>query len=744
MPDYAELEIFLYRGGEAEYSAVFKWRKPADEKDFAEEVAPIRLEMSVFDDPALLHDPIAYGFKLGQQLFNQPKAREAFIKARPEDKSPLRLRLCFDQRSLKLHRLRWETLRFPNNSDSTDPGDAECLATSGRVFLSRHLFSGDMRAVRLRPQEEMRAMIAVANPTNIEAYSAGPTPLAKLDVNQERDTALKGWGKQWKEELISDIPAGNVVTLPKLLAALRTEPDILYLVCHGALDQGEPKLLLQKEDGTGAVASGAELISALKGLQVLPRLAVLISCQSAGNAAPAPADAAAAPAPGDAAAALTAAKDRNVLAALGPRLAEAGIPAVIAMQGNLPATAAKSFLKAFFAGLREHGRVDEAVSQGRRAVKDDGLPGWWMPVLFTRLVAGRIWFEKGMKADFDAWPELVQQVEDGFCVPILGSGLLEPFIGTSRELTNRLALTEGYPLSLSGREELPDVLQYIATMRTENYAKSRLIARMKEAIQGRFPELGQHETVDELLLAAWKLHQAERPHEPHRYLAQLGRFKTIVNTNPDRVMEVALGQAGRAPTAFAFRWDQEGQVVFLHPEAEPVTAAFPVPPRPPTINMPTYASPHVYKLYGQFTDPSSMVATEDNFFRFLTSMTRRGIQKKNETSHDGDLADTLLRGTLAARALVFLGFRLTDWDFRTLFRLLIEQNGKNGPVKLTHIAVQIDPEDGTNRGAVQARRYIEKLFNELIGDMKLGKIAIYWGSAEDFIKDFDHRWQQEH
>lgn len=132
--------------------------------------------------------------------------------------------------------------------------------------------------------------------------------------------------------------------------------------------------------------------------------------------------------------------------------------------------------------------------------------------------------------------------------------------------------------------------------------------------------------------------------------------------------------------------------------------------------------------------------TEDDYFQFLTSVTRRQAQKKDVRRED-DLTDDLLRGTLASSALIFLGFRLTDWDFRSLFRVLIDQAGRNNRSRFTHIAVQIDPEDGTHSEAVRARNFIEGLFRELVSSRQSGKIAVYWGGVEDFIEDLDRQWQ---
>ena len=72
--------------------------------------------------------------------------------------------------------------------------------------------------------------------------------------------------------------------------------------------------------------------------------------------------------------------DEGVLAALGPRLAQAGIPAVIAMQGNVTMRTVGTFMPVFFRELQVDGRIDRAVAVARGAVRD--WDDWWMPVLF--------------------------------------------------------------------------------------------------------------------------------------------------------------------------------------------------------------------------------------------------------------------------------------------------------------------------------------------------------------------------
>ena len=76
------------------------------------------------------------------------------------------------------------------------------------------------------------------------------------------------------------------------------------------------------------MTAGTELVTRLRDLRQPPRLVVLVSCQSAGAGA------------GDA------------LDALGPRLGEAGVPAVLAMHGNVTMQTADAFMPSFFGNCK--------------------------------------------------------------------------------------------------------------------------------------------------------------------------------------------------------------------------------------------------------------------------------------------------------------------------------------------------------------------------------------------------------
>ena len=158
---------------------------------------------------------------------------------------------------------------------------------------------------------------------------------------------------------LGDIPADELaapqpVTLNRLLDRLRDGYGLLYLVAHGILVDGEPQVLLEDEEGAGRWVSGVDLAARIGELrdQQRPRLVVLVSCQSAGTGEAEPTG-----------------QDDGALAGLGPRLAAAGVPAVVAMQGNLLMSTAAAFMPAFLprAAPRRAGRPRDGRRPRRRA-----------------------------------------------------------------------------------------------------------------------------------------------------------------------------------------------------------------------------------------------------------------------------------------------------------------------------------------------------------------------------------------
>jgi hypothetical protein len=688
MTAYADLEIGLHRRDTSNYTIELRFSQPESEADIRlvrGEPALVQFEMERLRTLTL--DDLAYGQLLSQTLFSDAAVQTAFAQARSTAHAldaVLRLRLFIGPSAPELHSLRWETLR--------DPQDGSALLTSERLVFSRYLSSLDWRPVRLRPRTDLRALVVVASPTDVATYQPGGRPLAALDVAGELARAQAGLGSIATTALASDGKA----TINTLSGHLRAGYDILYLVCHGAVIDGEPWLWLEDDTGRTHRLAGRELVTRVVELQQCPRLVVLASCQSAGSGTEAHAS------------------DAGALAALGPRLAEAGVPAVLAMQGNVTMQTIAQCMLVFFQELQRDGQIDRALAVARGTVRE--RPDWWMPVLYMRLKSGRIWYAPGFGEEqrgLEKWPALLSNIRRGRCTPILGPGLTESLLGSRREIAQRWAETYHFPMAPHDRDDLPQVAQFLAVNQQPMFPRDELLEHLRQEMLRRYdsdlPEALRGEALDALITAVGTQRRERAAAEPHRVLAELP-LSIYITTDVTNLLADALTAAGKEPQVELCRWNDDlAQLPSIYGHE-------------PTYR-PDDKRPLVYHLFGRLHEPDSVLLTEDDYFDYLIGVTS-----------NKDLIPGVVRRALADTALLFLGFQMDDWNFRVLFRSIMSQEGRGRRRGYAHVAAQIDPEEGRILEPERARRYLERYFQD-------ADISLYWGSAEDFVQELQRRWQ---
>jgi len=683
MSEYADLEITLNRWNADTWRVELRYSQPDSDADIRlapgtpslVRFDPVQLQMLALDAPA-------YGALLGANLFGDANVKAAFAQARANAQSldaSLRLRLFIDSAASELHALRWETLR--------DPADGSSLVTSERILFTRYLASQDWRRVKLKPQAALRALVFIANPSNLADYA-----LAPVDAAGEWERARSAMSNL----TVTTLAANEYATLNTLSEKLRDDVDILYLVAHGAVIDGEPRLFLQDEQGRVNVVNGSDLVTRIGELQNAPRLVVLASCSSANMT----------PQQG-----AGQAGDNGALASLGPRLAAAGVSAVIAMQGNISMNTVAQFMPVFFKELARDGQIDRAMAAARAAVRDN--PDAWMPVLFMRLKSGRIWYVPGFggeRRSFEKFPALMDAIRGGRCTPILGSGISENLFGSRREIAARWAEEYRFPLAPFAREDLPEVAQYLAVNQSPIFPREGLGKYLRQEIWRRYgsdlaPAL-QNAQLPQLIASVGEWKRKQDPGDAHAVLAALP-FPIFITTNPDNLLVEALKATGKDPQVELCKWNEDMEFESIYK-------------REPDYR-PDEKRPLVYCLFGQFDDLDSMVVTEDDYFDYLIGVTS-----------NKDLIPGVVRRALADSALLFLGFQLDDWNFRVLYRSIMSQQGGSRRKKHSHIAAQIDPEEGRILEPERARRYLESYFGD-------ADISIYWGSAEDFVRDLQRQ-----
>jgi hypothetical protein len=684
MPDYADLEIGLHRRDGVTWAVETRFSQPGSDADVrlsAHDACLVTLDLDKLRE--IGDETEEYGRELGRGLLGHAEVDEAFRQAKAAAASrgrALRVRLFVGPSAPELHALRWETLR--------DPADDSTILTNENVLFSRYLSSLDWRPVGVRPRRDLSALVVVASPDDLATFDVG-RPLDDLDVEAElarARTALQGM-------VVTELPGAAAPTPDHLVDHLRTGCDVLYLVCHGyVLRGGGPQILLEDDSGAARRLDGADLVERLRELRRPPRLVVLASCQSAGRGE-------------------HVAGDGGALAALGPRLAEAGVPAVIAMQGDVSVSTVSSFMPAFFQELLVDGQIDRAVAVARGAVRD--RVDWWAPTLYMRLKSGRIWYTPGFTSTgFDKWPSLLDDIRDGLCLPILGSGVTDTLLGSRREIAQRWASTFNFPMAPYHRENLPQVAQYLSVNQNTRFPRNKLMEYLRVSLLERYgkhlPDDVREGPLERLVAAAWTARYGSEPDNPLTVLARLP-FPVYVSTHVSNLLADALRAEGREPVVELCRWTDD--VRWPESVLDSTPDYRPSPERP-----------LVYHLFGHLRMPESVVLTEDNYFDYLINV-----------SEDKDRIPLLVRRAFADRGLLFLGFRLEEWDFRILFRSIMKQEGSVRRDEYTNVAVQIDPEEGRTLEPAGARNYLERYFE--------GRdISVYWGSSDDFLRELNRAW----
>ena len=298
-------------------------------------------------------DPTEYGQVLYKHLFSDQLSFHYGGVLSAAGERGVQLRLDLDARAPELHAIPWERTYQPSGLGQIPQ------VVAPNTFFSRHLSTGAAWGL---PQGAgaLRALIVISSP-----YPEGH----KMYVDRDEElAAITGVLDGFPQSVIYE-PLYEPVTLETLIDKLGDGEgfDILHFTGHGQWDGNEAHLVMEKPSAGGVSPQGvpaSKLVDRLVQLAHLPQLIVLAACESAQQTT------------------------GQSLVGLGPRLVEAGCPAVIAMQEPVGVENARRFGQTFYAELLEHGFVDQAVNRARRVLFDTASWQWAVPVLFMRLLDG--------------------------------------------------------------------------------------------------------------------------------------------------------------------------------------------------------------------------------------------------------------------------------------------------------------------------------------------------------------------
>ena len=275
------------------------------------------------------------------------------------------------------------------------------------------------------------------------------------------------------------------------------------------------------------------------------------------------------------------------------------------------------------------------------------------------------------------WQLLMRRIAKGACTPFLGAGACYGTLPLGSDVAARWASEHDYPLE--DRTDLARVAQYVGVHTGDSMYPKELIS-------------------EELAELAPPDFSAEN--EPHAVLASLP-LPIYLTTNYDDFMVAALRRAGKEPRQDFCRWNTSP--VILHEPSHLGNGL-----------LPSAANPIVYHLHGHLGIPESLVLTEDDYLDFLVAVSR-----------DDGLLPPQIQRALAGASLLFVGYRLSDWDFRVIHRGLVMAGEPS--LRRLSVTVQLPRED-------PARHYLDQYFKAM-------NVRVFWGNANDFMSELRTRWQ---
>jgi WD40 repeat protein len=330
-------------------------------------------------------DAEAYGKTLFDALF-AGDIRRAYDKATGAAEAKtggrLRLRLWVDNEAVELHAVPWERIYHLHK------GRAVPLGASALTPLSRYT-SLEVREPPPVADTPIRMLVAISNPLNLPGGLAPANVDVEIDNLRRSLSELKKQGKidvtllpgrtGLSSTIRAKLEAEGYVIVEGVTNLFNIAPHlakchVFHFIGHGAFrrrsehGEGMAALYLEKGDGAWQAVKDEEIVSMLTALGTLPHLVFLVACESAK-------------------------RDDNAespFVGLGPKLVQAGVPAVVAMQEQVPVEMARLLSGEFYARLAEHGEVDRALNQARLQVFDSKRTEWAIPVLFMRIRKGRL------------------------------------------------------------------------------------------------------------------------------------------------------------------------------------------------------------------------------------------------------------------------------------------------------------------------------------------------------------------
>lgn len=331
------------------------------------------------------------------------------------------------------------------------------------------------------------------------------------------------------------------------------------------------------------------------------------------------------------------------------------------------------------------------------------------------------------------WPDARARINTGRVLPVVSNETVAALFGVGPgEIARAWAADIQSPLSNEENGDLGRVAQYHAIcLKAPAEAKRQYL----EAIKGYLVTLAQEEgradpeiveamldgnarsqvTFSALAAQLGYPYHPDPAQNPLRLLAELP-LPVYLTTSPHRFLEYELARTGsRDPVTAVFYWDDGLRFIPSIFDQEPDYT-------------PSRERPLVYHLFGLDDYPESLVLTEDDHLDYLVKLaTLSYAVKHTDTNYDIPAVVTL---ALTGKALLLLGFQVTGWDFRVLFKGLVQatQESRLWP----GVAMQLSPADAARR---------QELCDYLAGYFSTADFSVYWGDLHGCVATLYRLWQ---
>ena len=291
------------------------------------------------------------------------------------------------------------------------------------------------------------------------------------------------------------------------------------------------------------------------------------------------------------------------------------------------------------------------------------------------------------------WEQLLHNILGKRCTSFIGAGASTPWIPLGSDLAMQWSNEHDYPLD--DHDSLNHVAQFLAIKNDDELYPKTLLSRYLEKLQPPDYSLEKYRET------------------PHALLADL-HLPIYITTNYDKFMEQALIKKGKSPITEFCRWNNYAQEAEI-PSVFDKKRGF----------LPTENKPLVFHLHGVVDLPQSMVLTEKDYIDFMVNLS---------SDKGSQILPSIIRVALVSHSLIFVGYSLSDMNFRLIFRSIMNSVGRGLMSK--NIAVLLPPNLASNENLnlEKAQKYLEQYAKDLF------KVQVYWGQASDFSKELRRRW----